>query len=105
MFGRPSNKDIKQVEPEDWEAWVNDNDAVVVDVRRQMEWALARVPGSKCIPMLNLYSELEDLDKDQAILVVCRNGGRSMKAAKLLQRNGFTVANLRGGVRKLGYAP
>jgi len=103
MFGRSPQSAIEQVQAADWEAWVEDNDAVIVDVRRQMEWALARIPNSVSIPMANLYFSFDDLDKDRPILVVCRTGARSQRAARILKRNGFNVANLRRGMRSIGF--
>ncbi len=42
---------------------------------------------------------LEDLDKDELLVVYCRSGKRSMVAGHVLEMVGFTnVANLAGGM-------
>jgi rhodanese-related sulfurtransferase len=44
-----------------------------------------------------------ELDTDQALLVVCRSGGRSQQVALYLTMNGFNkVANMIGGMKALG---
>jgi rhodanese-related sulfurtransferase len=42
---------------------------------------------------------LEDLDKEQLMVIYCRSGKRSMVAGMVLEATGFTnVANLAGGM-------
>jgi rhodanese-related sulfurtransferase len=41
---------------------------------------------------------LNDVPKDRHILVNCRSGARSARACSLLQRHGYDVTNLAGGI-------
>ncbi|MDH3250857.1 MAG: rhodanese-like domain-containing protein [Acidimicrobiia bacterium] len=98
-------KRIHQVPAPEWKTWVEDNDAVIVDVREPMEWAQGALEGSKKIQLALLPSALDSLDTNRSILVVCRSGNRSQHAAKFLMAQGFeNVANLTGGLRALGMA-
>ena len=98
-------KRIPQVAAPEWKTWVEDNDAVILDVREPMEWAQGTLEGSKRVQLASLPSALGSLDTDRPILVVCRSGNRSQHAAKFLMAQGFeNVANLTGGLRALGMA-
>jgi rhodanese-related sulfurtransferase len=98
-------KKIQQVPAGDWEAWVTENDAVVLDVREPHEWAQGILAGAKKVQLTMLPTALGSLDTTRPILVVCRSGNRSQHAARFLIDQGFgTVANLSGGMRALGLA-
>ncbi len=73
-------------------------DFLLLDVREEYEFATDEM-GGKLIPLNTLPSAFSQLNKDQRIIVHCRSGQRSKKAAKLLQENGFQqVHNLLGGI-------
>jgi rhodanese-related sulfurtransferase len=89
----------------DWETWSTEHDAVIIDVREPAEWARGVLPGSELITLETLPEHMNDLDKDRAILFVCRTGSRSGVAARYFAMNGFTkAANLTGGLVDLGMA-
>ena len=95
---------IDQVLAPEWEQWVTDNNAVVLDVREPLEWAMGTLPESIRISLGSLPASLAQLDRERPILVVCRAGNRSQVAAQFLQRNGFNVANMFGGLTSIGLA-
>jgi sulfur-carrier protein adenylyltransferase/sulfurtransferase len=71
----------------------------LLDVREPWEVALASIPGSLCIPLHEIPARLGELDPGAEIIVMCRSGGRSQRAAEFLAAHGFgTVSNLRGGI-------
>jgi rhodanese-related sulfurtransferase len=73
--------------------------AVVVDVRKPLEWKEGHIPDAVHIPLGILSTRLSELDADKEIVVVCRSGHRSMMASRLLQRAGYrNVYNLSGGM-------
>jgi rhodanese-related sulfurtransferase len=60
---------------------------------------LARIEGSKLIPMGELAERVSELDPARETVVICHHGSRSAYVARALQRAGFTkVLNLEGGV-------
>ena len=63
---------------------------VVLDVRDETEFALARIAGSMLIPYRSLLARLDELPRDRPIATVCSAGKRSGLAASILQREGFT---------------
>ena len=71
----------------------------VLDVREPWEVAIASLPGSVHIPLNQIPLRLKELDADSDIIVMCKVGGRSRRAAEFLARSGFAkVANLSGGI-------
>jgi rhodanese-related sulfurtransferase len=71
----------------------------VLDVREPWEVAIARLPASVHIPLNEIPLRLKELDADSDIIVMCKVGGRSRRAAEFLARSGFRkVSNLAGGI-------
>ena len=73
---------------------------VLVDVRESFEWDIARIPGSKLIPVGELASRMSELDSTDEMVFLCKLGPRSATAVRELQKAGFTKTfNLAGGLR------
>jgi rhodanese-related sulfurtransferase len=72
---------------------------VLLDVREPWEFELARIEGSKLIPMSQLEGRFTELDPDAETIVICHHGSRSAYVTQILQRSGFeNVLNLEGGL-------
>jgi sulfur-carrier protein adenylyltransferase/sulfurtransferase len=71
----------------------------IVDVREPNEYQINRIPGSELIPLGDVPKRYEELNPDEEIVVHCKMGGRSAKAADFLRSVGFKrVLNLKGGI-------
>src|SRR5919106_1606472 len=69
----------------------------LLDVREPWEFELARIEGSKLIPMGELSERVSELDPAAETVVICHHGNRSAYVAYALQQAGFTkVRNLEG---------
>lgn len=64
--------------------------AIILDVREAAEFAFGHIPKAKSIPLGELEARLDELNKDEAIYVICRTGTRSDMAAQQLAQAGFT---------------
>ena len=76
--------------------------ALLLDVREPAEYAAIHAPNAKLIPLGEVGLRLKELDayKNKPVVVMCRSGRRSAKAAALLQEAGFTqVSNVQGGMQ------
>jgi len=73
-------------------------DTLVVDVREPWEWEIARIAGSRLVPLGELPARLAELDPHAAIVTVCHKGKRSLMAQQLLQGAGFRARSLEGGI-------
>ena len=75
------------------------DDFDLIDVREPHEWAIARIPGARLVPMSAFTEKLSTFDSARDIVVHCKVGGRSAKAVRQLQAAGFKrVWNLAGGI-------
>lgn len=70
----------------------------VLDVRTPLENAGQAIAGSYLIPINELPYRLNELPKDREIVVYCRIGNRSIYACAYLDRLGYKVKNLEGGI-------
>jgi rhodanese-related sulfurtransferase len=73
--------------------------ALVLDVRTQEEWDVLRIPETTLIPLEQLPNRVEELPKNQEIVVICRSGNRSQVGRDILLEAGFKkVTSVNGGV-------
>jgi len=77
------------------------DDALILDVREDKEFASGHIPKAKHIPLGKLASRMQELEKHKGkpILVTCRSGQRSARACGMLKKAGFeTEYNQEGGI-------
>ncbi|MDB6148160.1 MAG: moeZ, partial [Spartobacteria bacterium] len=71
----------------------------ILDVREPFEYDIARIEGSRLMPLGEVPSRLEELSREKELIVMCKSGVRSAQAVEFLRTNGFSqVFNLRGGI-------
>jgi adenylyltransferase/sulfurtransferase len=72
---------------------------VLLDVREPHEYKIAKIPGSKLVPLGEIPNRLGEFDRNAEIVVHCKMGGRSAKACGILRQAGFAnVRNVVGGI-------
>ena len=107
--------EIPQITNRDaWQMLLDDDRAVLIDVRTETEWRTVGVPDSTEIGrparfihwtdeqgVANPYfvdRATDGVDPDAPILLLCRSGARSNAAAELLVASGYSQAmNIIGG--------
>jgi rhodanese-related sulfurtransferase len=80
---------------------INREDAVVIDVRDQGEYAQGHVPNARHIPLADLARRSNELEKlkTRPLILCCASGARSANAIATLRKSGFEkLFNLRGGL-------
>lgn len=93
---------ITQVPADEWQSWVDENDATVLDVREPVEWDQGTLPGALLIPQGEIVERIDEIPKGRPVLCVCRSGGRSTNVAAFLAFNEYEAANMSGGMKALG---
>jgi len=78
--------------------------AVVLDVRENLEWKAGRIPGGLHVPLARVLARRHELPRDMTIVTVCRSGHRSGLAARGLRHAGYRVENLDGGMKAWAHA-
>ena len=91
---------VTQIDPAGLKAKMDAGESFcLLDVREPWEIALASIPGSLAIPLHDIPARLKELDATSEIIVMCKGGGRSQRAADFLAAQGYgRVANLQGGI-------
>jgi adenylyltransferase/sulfurtransferase len=74
-------------------------DLQLIDVREPYEREIASL-GGDLIPLATLRSSVDKISREKPVIIYCRSGARSQRAAEALQKDfGFTnLYNLEGGV-------
>jgi SulP family sulfate permease len=71
----------------------------VVDVREPREFSQGHIPEAQSLPLAHFLTNDWQLPKDQPIVLVCRSGRRSRRAAILLIDSGLeNIRILDGGM-------
>ena len=75
-------------------------DLQLIDVREPSEYEIARIPGTKLIPLGQVVTRLNEIDPSRETVVHCKGGVRSAKAIEALKKAGYPgrLLNLRGGI-------
>jgi len=93
---------VKEIDAHELVRWLEehkDGGMRVIDVRQVQEIATGTVPGAQALPLHNLPLVVEQLNRNEKLVMVCRSGARSAQACMFLAQQGFdNVHNLRGGM-------
>ncbi|PKO44480.1 MAG: rhodanese-like domain-containing protein [Betaproteobacteria bacterium HGW-Betaproteobacteria-22] len=95
------NSQVASVTPKEAATMFSEQKAVIVDVREDDEWKAQHIEGAIHIPLAQVEARLGELVqyKDSPVILQCRSGKRSAKAAEVLKSAGFTLTyNLTGGI-------
>ncbi|MEK7437848.1 MAG: rhodanese-like domain-containing protein [Pseudomonadota bacterium] len=79
---------------------INRQDALMLDVREQAEYAQAHILNARGLPLSQLEARIGDLEKfkDKPLIVYCATDNRSSTAVVTLKKHGFAnVFTLSGG--------
>jgi rhodanese-related sulfurtransferase len=71
-------------------------EVLLLDVRETDEWTAGHVEGAVHLPLGSL--DPLTVPTDRLVVVVCRSGNRSSRAAHALAATGANVANMVGGM-------
>lgn len=77
-----------------------DDEAVILDVREPNEFEAGHAPNAVSIPLGQLRERVADVPAPrdgEPLPIICKTGGRSMKAAQFLAEQGLDVVNVKGG--------
>lgn len=71
----------------------------VLDVREPWEYEEGHIPGVTLIPMGEVAARLDEIPRDQPVIVTCRSGNRSGQIATFLRDQGYdNIHNMTGGI-------
>lgn len=75
-------------------------DLQIIDVRETFEYEIARIPGTKLIPLGQVVTRMNEIDPSRETVVHCKAGVRSAKGIAALKQAGYPgrLINLKGGI-------
>lgn len=89
------------VDPTGATEMINNEEALVIDVRPGADFSKGHIINAKNIPMSGFAGQIDSLRKHQEkpIIINCNSGAQSAAACRMLRKAGFErVYNLRGGI-------
>ena len=94
---------INLVTPEEAAVLIESDQVKIIDVRAELEFDKKHLKNAVNIEVENddLYSVLDQIKKDEPLLVYCNKGGQSERCAQILKEKGFTlIYDMDGGIAK-----
>ena len=80
---------VSEMTPQEVRPAVEAAYAQFIDVRTPEEYKSGHAERTKNIPLDTLTQNLDQLEKNEPVYIICQTGKRSMKAAQLLNEAGF----------------
>ncbi len=78
---------------------LDENSVFLLDVRRSSELKeIGYIKGAYNIAHTRLLYKINEIPRDKPVMVQCRTGNRSRYASAFLEKQGYTTANVAGGI-------
>ena len=104
--GAASSDAYQHISPEKAKEMMDTQEVLILDVREQDEYDGGHIPGAVLLPVGAIDEESAAgviPEKDTTLLVYCRSGSRSKRAAKALADLGYTAVYEFGGIMTWPY--
>ena len=99
VLQNPHFPEVQDISPE--QVLKAQHQVALIDVREDDEWVgeLGHIEGAKLINLGIIPKNFQSIPQDKTVVVVCKSGGRSARAAAFLKQQGYShVFNMRGGM-------
>ena len=95
---------IEEITPVQAKEWLENDEAILIDVREQDEWDEGRISYASHAPLSRFHELVETLEipEGKHIIFQCLAGGRSMKAAQFFEQHiqpDNDIYNMAGGIK------
>jgi rhodanese-related sulfurtransferase len=95
----PIDSTQTDISPEQLAEWLtSDPDLQIIDVREPYEREAGHIAGSRHIPLVELSSRAEEIERDRPAVFYCRVGARSDMAAQAFRAAGYQALSMSGGL-------
>jgi rhodanese-related sulfurtransferase len=91
--------ELKEISPSEVKSLLKEGKKIsLIDVREDEEIAEGKISEAKHIKMGEIPDRLNEIDKNEEHIIICRSGRRSENVALFLQDKGYKVKNMTGGM-------
>ncbi|MDR7074098.1 rhodanese-like domain-containing protein [Fictibacillus barbaricus] len=91
--------ELKEISPSEVKSLLREGKKIsLIDVREDEEIAEGKISEAKHIKMGEIPERLDEIDKNEEHIIICRSGRRSENVALFLQDKGYKVINMSGGM-------
>lgn len=99
------NTAYHKIDAKEAKQMMENQDVIIVDVRREDEYAKGHIPHAVLVPNETIKEEAQEKlpDKNATYLVYCRSGNRSAQASKTLIEAGYQNIYDFGGIQDWPY--
>ena len=104
--GAAASDAYQKISQEKAKEMMDTQEVLILDVREQDEYDSGHIPGAVLLPVGTIDEESAAAvipEKDTTVLVYCRSGNRSKRAAKALAELGYTGIYEFGGIMSWPY--
>lgn len=96
-----SRSTVTQLEPDQVQELISQHPRpILLDVRTPQEYKEYHISGAQLIPLDELPDKLKHIPRDRNVVCVCASGSRSNSAARRLEKEGYKVSNMKGGMSR-----
>jgi rhodanese-related sulfurtransferase len=91
---------LKTIDAKTLKTWLDNNEAVLVDVREPAEYAAENITGATLLPLGSVSKSALPPCVDKKLVIHCRKGGRGSSACQKLiaEDPSLDIYNLEGGI-------
>ena len=93
----------EQITADEAHEMISKKDVIILDVREDNEFNQGHLENAINIPLEDLEKRLNELNKDNKIIVYCLSGTRADIALEILEKNGFNNIYTFGGIEDWNY--
>ncbi len=91
---------LREVDAQTLKSWLDDDKAILIDIREPDEYVREHIPGSRLVPLSSFHREDFPRDHDKTLVFHCASGTRTDQAAPEILGAGFRkVCHLDGGLQ------
>lgn len=89
---------MKTIMMNDLEQIMSKGKVNIIDVREKEEFNNGHILGATLIPLSNLQENINKFNRNETYYIVCQSGNRSGMVSQYLDKQGFNVVNVLGGM-------
>ncbi len=91
---------MENIYPYEIDRYVERNNVFIIDLRSNNEYMKSHIKGAVNIYYDDIEKNMDRIPKNKIIVIYCQSGGRSLIISRYLSKNGYTVKNVIGGMKK-----